>query len=240
MQDNVTINFSNNRAQYGATIFLDVSAVMINSSDNSSVNFTNNFARIMGNSIYQDGTDLCNRSCLTDRVVGISSEFIATPPNELKFYDPAICIDNDNDTQCSNYYVQNVMLGSEIIIPACVLDQYNHSVESTQFLVQSEFNSSHVISGPGQVLIGCNTFEGITITGNQIVSKSTNLSVGINLYADHNADWKQISITLIVELSECYPGYWHSSTLQKCECYNANDIVFCSGKLSREVIGLVV
>ena len=61
------------------------------------VTFTNNIARIVGNSIYQDVADSCNRSCLTDRVVGISTEFIATPPNELKFYDPAICIDDDND-----------------------------------------------------------------------------------------------------------------------------------------------
>ena len=232
LQDKVAINFSNNRAQYGAAIFLDTNAAMINSSDKNSVNFTNNFARIVGNSIYQDVADLCNRSCLTDRVAGISTDLVATPPNELKFYNPAICIDNDNDTQCSNYYIQNIMLGSEIIIPACVLDHYNHSVESTQFLVQSEFNSSHVISGPEQVLIGCNTFEGITITGNHILSKSTNVSVDINLHVDHNADWKQISVTLIVELSECHPGFWQYPELQKCECYNANDIVFCSGSSS--------
>ena len=232
LQDNVTINFSNNHAQYGATISLDGSGVMVDGSDRNYIKFTNNFARIVGNSIYQDVADLCNRSCLTDRVVGISTEFIATPPNELKFYDPAICIDNDNDTQCSNYYIQNIMLGSEIIIPACVLDHYNHSVESTQFLVQSEFNSSYVISGPEQILIGCNTFEGITITGNKIVSKSTNLSVGINLHVDHNADWKQISVTLIIELSKCHLGFWQSSESQKCECYNANDIVYCSGSSS--------
>ena len=232
LQNKVAINFSNNRAQYGAAIFLDTSAVMINSSDKNSINFTNNFARIVGNSIYQDVADMHNRSCLTDRVIDISTEFIATPPNELQFYNPAVCIDNDNDIKCNNYYIQNIMLGSEIIIPACVLDHYNHSVESTQFLIQGQFNSSHVINGPEQVLIGCNTFEGIIITGNQIVSKSTNLSVDINLYVDHNADWKQISVTLIVQLSECYPGFWHSSTLQKCECYNANDIVFCSGSSS--------
>ena len=186
----------------------------------------------MGNSIYQDVADLCNRSYLTDRVVGISTEFIVTPPNELKFYDPAICIDNDNDTQCNSYYVQNIMLGSDIVIPACVLDHYNHSVESTQFSVHSEFNQNYIISGPKQILLGCNNTFGISITSNQVLSKSTNFSVNINLNVDHNPDWKQISVTLIVELSECHPGFWQSSKSQRCECYNANDVVFCSGSSS--------
>ena len=30
-----------------------------------------------------------------NKTIGISNELIATPPNELKIYDPAICIDND-------------------------------------------------------------------------------------------------------------------------------------------------
>ena len=187
----------------------------------------------MGNSIYQDGTDLCNSSCLTNRVVGISTEFIATPPNELKFYDPAIRIDNDNDTQCNSCYVQNIILGSDILIPACVLDHYNHSVESTQFLVQGYYSTSYSIIGPKQVLIGCaNAFEGISITSNQVLSKSTNFSFSINLNVDHNPNWKQISVTLIVESSECHPGFWQSFKSQKCECYKANDIVFCSDSSS--------
>ena len=237
LQDNVTINFSNNSAQYGAAMFLDASAV-INGSNKSSINFTHNIARIVGNSIYQDVDDLCNISCLSDRVVGISTEFIATPPNELKFYDPAICIDNDNDTQCNSYYVQNKMLGSDIVIPACVLDHYNHSVQSTQFSVKIDNNSNYIISGPKQVLIVCNnTFEGISITSNQVLSKSTNFSFSINSNVDHNPDWKEISVTLIVELSECHPGFWQSSKSQKCECYNASDIVFCSGSTSTIKIG---
>ena len=70
------------------------------------------------------------------------------------------------------------MLGNDIVIPACVLDHYNHSVESTHFLVQSEFNQNYIISGPEQVLIGCNnTFEEISITSNQVLSKSKNFSI---------------------------------------------------------------
>ena len=232
LQDDVTINFINSHAQYGGAIFLDTSAVMVNSSDKYSITFTNNIARIVGNSIYQDIVDSCKSSCLTNRIVGVCNEFIATPPNELKFYDPAICIDDDNDTQCNSYYVQDIMLGSDIVIPACVFDHYNHSVEPTQFLIQSESNSSYNISGSQQVLIGCNKFKGISILGNQVSSNSTNFSLTIKLKVEHNPDWKQISVTLVVELSECHLGFWHSSESQQCECYNANDIVFCSGSSS--------
>ena len=236
LKDNIAINFTSNKAQYGGSILLDVSAVMIDYNNNS-ITFINNDARISGNSIYQDVAavdhDLCNRSCLTDRVVGVSAEFIATPPNELKFYDPAVCIDDDNDTQCNKYYVQNIMPGSDIVISACVLDYYNHSVESTPFLVQSEVNPNYLVSGPEQVLIGCNgAFQGISILSNISLLKLTNLSVDINLNINHNPEWKQISVTLVFGLSECHPGFWQTSTSQKCECYSANDIVFCSGSSS--------
>ena len=63
----------------------------------------------------------------------------------------------------------------------------------------------------------------------QALSESTNLSIDISLNVNHNAGWKQISVTLIVELSECHLGFWQSSKSQQCKCYNANDIVFCSG-----------
>jgi len=69
--------------------------------------------------------------------------------------------------------------------------------------------------------------------GNQHLLKSINFSINITLNVDHNAvDWKQISVTLIVELSLCHPGFRQYPHSQKCECYNANDIVFCSGSNS--------
>ena len=210
VKDHITMNFISNTAQYGGSIFLDVSAVMVNY-DNNSIGFTENDARILGDSIYQDVTitDLCNKNCITDRVVGFNTEFITTPPNELKFYDPAICIDGDDDMQCNSYYVKNIMPGSDIIIPSCVLDYFNKSVDLTQFFVQSEFNSNYLMSGPRQVLIDCDsTFQGITILSNLVLSKSLNLSLNITLNINHNPNWKQISVTLIVELSKCHPGFW--------------------------------
>jgi len=78
---------------------------MVNTSDKNSINFTNNIAKTLGNSVYLDVSELCNASCLNNRMVGINNKL--TPPNELKLYDPSVCIDDDNDTMqqvlCTEY-----------------------------------------------------------------------------------------------------------------------------------------
>ena len=232
LKDHINIKFINNNAHYGGAIFLDTTAVMVNSSYKNCINFTNNIAQVLGNSIYQEAATSCNSSCLSDRLVNISSEFVATPPNELKFYDPAICIDDDNNTQCHSYYVQNIMLGTNIVIPACVLDYYNQSIDSIHFLIQSEINPNYFFNGPKQTLISCSTFEGISIMGNQSLSQSVNFSINITMNIALNSNWKQISVNLIVELSPCHLGFWQYPKSRRCECYSASDIVFCSGSSS--------
>ena len=93
------------------------------------------------------------------------------------------------------------MLGKPIIIPACVVDYYNQTVDSLQFLaVQSETNLNYFMSGPikRHVLLSCDTFEGISIIGNQSLSKSTNFSITVTLNTALYSDWKQISVNLII------------------------------------------
>ena len=233
-KDSTTINFIDNNAQYGGAIFLDTTAVIINNSDKTGVYFENNIAKLLGNSVYQEATKFCNNSCAYDinRTLGITNQFIATPPNKLRFHHPAVCIDDENDTQCRQYFVQNVMLGKEIVIPACVLDYYNNTVHSTQFLVQNEKHPNFLNSGPKQVLISCDQFEGTNIMSNQSLSTSANFSINVTLNVAFNANWRHISVNLIVELSPCHPGFWQYPNSTKCECYNANDIVFCSGSSS--------
>ena len=232
LKDFTNIKFTENSAQYGGAIFLDATAIMVNNSDETNTNLTNNIAKVLGNSLYQDVTESSNSSFIINRTVGVRKEYIATPPKELKFNDPAKCIDDDNDTLCGSYYIQNIMLGTEIIIPACVLDYYNQSVDSTQFLVHSEIHTNYINSGPKEVLISCDKFEGINIIGNQTLSKSTNISLIITLNIALNANWKQVSVNLIIELSPCHSGFWQYPNAKRCECYNADDIVFCSGSSS--------
>ena len=232
LKDYTTIKFTNNNAVYGGAILLDTTGVMVNNTYNKHcINFTNNIAKISGNSVCQDTDEFCNANCLSDRLIGISIEFVNTPPNVLRFYDPAICIDNDN-TQCHNYYLQDIMLGTHIAIPACVLDYYNQTVDFTQFLIHSKTHPNLFIIGPKQVLMSHNSFEGISIMGNQTLLKSTNFSINITLNIAVNSNWKQLFVNLITELSPCHPGFWQYPNSVKCECYNASDIVFCSGSSS--------
>ena len=235
LKDHITIKFINNSAQYGGAVFLDTTAVMVNKcSYENCINFKHNFARTLGSSVYQDVAELCNSSsCLSNRITGVNDRLIFTPPNELMFGDPAVCIDNDNDTQCNNYYVQNIMLGTEIFLPVCLLDYYNQSVDSIHFLVhETNPNYNYSIKGPKQVLISCDTFEGISIIGNQSLTKQKNFSITITLNTALYPNWKQISVNLIIELLPCYPGFWQDPNSMGCECYNTNDIVFCSGGVS--------
>ena len=231
LRDDMYINFTINSAQYGGAIFLDKSAVIINNSNN--VFFKNNKAKFKGNSMYLDITEPCNSSCSNSKTMNINSEFIITSISVLKFYDPAICIDNDNGTQCNSYYAQNIMLGREIIIPTCVLDCYNKVIiHSTQLIIYADINSNYFINGTQDILKSCDLFHGLRVMGNQTLTTLKNFSINISLNLDHNADWKQITIALVIELSPCYPGFWHYPESQQCECYNSNDIVFCSDNSS--------
>ena len=238
LTSNNTIIFTNNTAQYGGAIFFDAtqSSMIFSNIQKKTITFINNNARIIGNSVYFDLMKSCNSSCLANRIVGININnisFIATPPSKLMLYDPAICIDDDNDSDCGTYYLQNIMFGQDIVVPTCVLDYYNQKVvDTTQFLVRGEMNQNLFIKGPNEVLISCDTFKGISIFGNKSLSRSTNHTITITLNVDHNSDWKIISVNLIVELSPCHPGFQYDKKLQECECYNASDIVLCSGSTS--------
>ena len=114
----------------------------------------------------------------------------------------------------------------------CVVDYYNQSIDSTHFLVQSETHSNYFFSGPKQVFISCDTFEGIIIMGNQSLSQSVNFSIYFRLNIALNSNWKQVTVNLTIELSPCHPGFWQYPKSRTCECYNASDIVFCSGSNS--------
>ena len=229
LKDHTTVNFTDNSAQYGGAIYLDTTAHMINNSDKDCLSFRNNIAQFKGNEVYQDVADTCNSSCLNSTIFGINNELIDTPPYQLQFYNPAVCINNDTDSQCSNYYIHNVMLGREIMLPACVLDYYNNEInDSTQFLVEDKIHQNYTIAGPTKILISCDTFQGLSITSYEVLTTSKNLSVNISLNVDHNSDWKQISVNLIVGLSPCHLGFWQYSRSEKCECYDAKSIVFCS------------
>ena len=207
----------------------------------SKIYYHNNRAGVAGNLLYIDVQKSCNASCLTESTVGISNnilwhsqsdKLIATSPNTLKLHYPAKCISNDS-VGCEKYYIDNIMLGQEIVIPACLLDYYNRPAEVTQFTFIDEDPQNYYVYGSQYILISCNhSIEGISIIRNQTIISSLNYSMFLTSHISSKSARKSVVINLTVELSPCYPGFQYDSKSQKCECYNNNGIVYCSGSSS--------
>ena len=187
--------------------------------------------------VFIDVSKSCDNKCLLQNFRGINNNATlraATSPGKLKFYDPAKFI-TSNDMGYDSYYMNNIMLGQEIAFDGCVLDYYDQPTEATEFLVTGASHQDYNISGPKYISIGCNhTTKPIelSITGNLHSNKSYNYSIMFTLYTIHNSEAKSVTAVLIVELSQCHPGFWYSSKSQRCECYNTKNIISCSGSSS--------
>ena len=237
------ITFSNNLAErYGGALYLKLAQKTVKYSSKASTKFHNNYARIAGYSLYVSVTKSCNSSCLNDSISGIREDLqqniqfskeIAATPNKLELYHPAICIDGyDADQNCEVYYLNNIMLGEEITLDACVFDYYNQPSNAAQFKVTGEDDPNYQVDGIHDILVSCgsNAFQGVRITGNKSLSvASYNYTLTIAFHVGPTSEEGSFSSMLIVALSPCHPGFWHYKKSQKCVCYGGNNIVFCSG-----------
>ena len=246
LNNNFTLSFDDNSSiayfynfadQFGGAVFGDLlentdSLIAVNTVHTS---FSNNTAST-GNDIYIDIPTSCDEECFNNVIVGGDNdtlqhsqftEHINTPPSKLELNDPAVCIDHNDTRNCQTYLIQNVMLGQEIVIDACVLNRFDRSSNATQFVVNGGNQQHQIRDGPNVVLISCDTFRGIRIIGNE-VSSASNFSMTITSLDGSQSESTVVSIELITELSLCHPGFHHVAASQSCECYNETDIVLCS------------
>ena len=182
----------------------------------------------------------CNNECLDHSVNGnLSKCMLSTSPYKLVLNNTVKCI-NDSGTYCGKYYMNNIMLGQEITFDACVLDYFDKPTEATEFLVSGMEHQVYAISGSKYISVSCNqAIQGINIIRrnlphfNHLHSNHLyNYTINISLYTVHISDTKLVSAILIVELTQCHQGFWYSSESLKCECYNFESIVSCSGSNS--------
>ena len=242
LTDNAEITFKFNTASdYGGAIYSRVDQSVINFNV-TKIHFDSNHARVAGSSVFINVPTVCNSSCLSNSVLGVTegslqhnqlSKHITTSLRKLELHKPTECIDNSS-VGCDSYYVKNIMLGQEILIDACIYDYYNRPKDTEEFLVSSDDDQDYYIPGSHYILISCNhTFQGISIFGkNTTPILPFNYSMTIGLYVVHISEMKTVSVNLMVELSPCHPGFWYDNTTQKCECYNSTSIVLCSGSSS--------
>ena len=238
LENSSTVTLSSNTADnYGGAIYSTITQTT-RYFNISEIKYSDNRAGVAGNLWYIDVQKSCNASCLTDSTVGISNNslwhglsnrLIATSPNTLKLHYPAKCI----NVGCEKYYIDNIMLGQEITIPACLMDYYNSPAEVTLFKIIGEGHPNYYVYGSQYILISCNhSIERISIIGNQTIISSVNYSVFLTSQVSSKSIRKTIVMNLTVELSPCHPGFLYHSKSQKCECYNNSGIVYCSGSSS--------
>ena len=242
--DNSALSFTNNIARrYGGAFYYDISqssnACYQNLSvfridHNTSIIFNNNQARAAGNSIYFSIPQSCNSTVQYDTVNPIFNQFageVVMSPNRLILYSPAQLVDNADP---STYYVSGIMLGQNIIIPACVLDYNGMPLWSIQFTVQLDENTNQNYSMQGNqiITVDCRTLQGINnmfITGSPLMNGiNSTLTIQINSFYDSVFDWRPIKVNLNVQLSTCHLGYHYDSDLKHCVCYTTDDVVTCS------------
>ena len=233
LTNNTKVNFSDNFASDdGESIYIQLNNSLL-TFNSTEVYFHENDLRIITKPVYINVPKSCNRSCLVQRVTKIHKNLslpIVTSPRKLILYNPVKCIYNHN-SECSSYYISNIMLGQEIRFNACVWDYYDQPTELTQFLVTGMNHQPYNMSGSKYISVLCDhATQGISINGN--LNTVFNYSIHISMYAAKTSGSKIISVNLTVELSQCHPGFHYSSESRKCECYNTKNFISCSGSSS--------
>ena len=259
--DNAVINFINNKAVYngGAIIFIgnysvtfqkaevtfsnnmamNGGAILCQFSKESYINimgvikFHNNTALIRGNSMLINGIPTeCSKHCLTEQVQVITTTFkneqnklkehITTDAYEMVLQGqqyPVECTEYDDIYEyCTEYHVSDViMLGQEISLNRKAYDYFNNPLPTENVIINSVTNNTNDLR---------EQFD-FYIVGSKI-NTAYNYSVKItSVYFQ-----KEISIKLSIQLSPCYLGFQHISATRRCECYDRDNIVLCTGSSS--------
>ena len=241
--NNSAVYFSNNIAgRFGGAIYYDitqssdtcyrnVSALTVE--NNASVVFKNNQARAAGDSIFFSISQFCNGTLqYDDQSLNFGQSTVVMSPNRLRLYHPAQLV---NSSDLSTYYINDIMLGQDIIIPACTVDLNEMPLWSVQFTLRlvGKNEQKYFIQGSDTISVDCRTSQGINnlaVTGSpphdDIISTIT---IQLNSFYDSTFDWKPITVNLNVQLSSCHVGFYYSSDVERCVCYTTDDIVTCSG-----------
>ena len=243
-EDNSNTVFSNNVGYFDGGAIYSVTRSTLSFKGNAKTVFSNNNAGNRGGAIYSYDCNILEEnspysvfSNNTSANGGTIDSLLNSNdnPSNLKLYDPAICIDDDDDDReqgCGKYYINHVMFGQ--YISACAVNYCNYPVDAKNDIEsyeQGEDNYATIYDSSNLETCG---YQGISMTGYPSLSKPLNYSIKIQLFGNgYSSKWKQIYITLTVELSPCYPGFWQYPNSVKCECYHDNnDIVFCSSNSS--------
>ena len=239
----VTVRFVNNTAiQYGGAVYADVpstcptNGVMFHSHNkqNCRVSFVSNKAGIIGDSFYFNIHEYC--SIITNvnssnSLLYIPYQFtdsephntsIVTSPHSLMLYFP-----NHDGSYIGNntFFISNKILGKAITFTGAVFDYFNNSAEPTQFYVHCVSTCNDLTLTDDRLLLDNVSLLSITLHGHRIDAKPINITLGMtSLLPSFN---QQIISELIIELQQCFSGYYYNVNFNQCVCYDYKGIVQC-------------
>ena len=125
---NIHMILACNGADRGAGMFNDLSKNTTLTFITEQFHHYDNTARIAGDLFYVHVPPSCDASCLEKRIVGLNEtdlDIITTPPKRITLHAPTKPMCTNTTEECNAYYVENIMLGQEILISACLKDYYD-------------------------------------------------------------------------------------------------------------------
>jgi len=247
------IQFINNSAaQYGGAIYIDLGVdcgrtlnTIYPKFQYQTIQFAKNSAGIAGNSVYFNVHQKCKidgNYNSTDSILYVPYRFkydepcsktIVSSPRSLMLY---FAEDNGVQTGENIYLVKNNILGHRILFNGFVFNYFNYSAAPTQFDIQCYQNCKNDIQcnqncesdielDNKHVLVDNVSSLSLILSGKQVMPKGRNVT--LKFTSTPETFNKIISVSVVVELVPCSPGYFYNRTSKRCDCYHHQDIVEC-------------
>ena len=262
------VNFSTNTADIGGAILgkmeykiasegygnMGFTIAMYFNINSGSIHFYNNSAKTYGDSVFFSITESSyykylvgiSKSDIQQR--GLTKSFLTIPYKLVLQHPTILCDEFNNDTNCTSYQVNNIMLGQEVIISGCVYDYFDNPVTiATKFNVDrtmfhKNYDGVTFVESTNETCLSTPGIQiNVNIIGNLDINSSFIYSVILTSSPLLSHDWRPISLNLSIQLSPCHLGFQYSHDTQRCECHGENNIVICSGSISTiKIIGLEV
>ena len=236
------LEFVNNLAtQYGGAIYIDLPCIYSTdgitfhsyAGEIFNISFIQNKAVITGDSMYYNIYETCkvntNASSITSLLyypykfhyTESHDKVIVTSPHSLILYFPhhdGSYIDNNT------FFISNKILGKAITFTGNVFDYCNNSAQPTQFYIKCINGCTDYTLNDDRLLVDNVSSLSIAIYGHRII-RPLNITVELtSLLASFN---QKFSLQLIIELQQCFSGYYYNVNFNQCVCYNHKDIVQC-------------
>ena len=250
LSDNAKVQFINNSAeQKGGAMYINLDVgitqycnVFKSIPGTSIISFTDNSAKVAGNSIYfsisqscQIITDVNNISSLlyypnkfkySNETLYSQNPPIVTSPYNITLYPPAIAIQN-----VSNGYLiqESKMLGEPIQIIASVFDYFNNITEPVTFSIDCEACGDEYMLSTYLISVHNRSIYEFKIVPTAAKDVINNTNISITFLSALASDYRSISVSLTVTLSLCRAGYLFDNTQKQCVCYPHPDLVNCKG-----------